>query len=245
LKSAVKIALCFVTAIVVLGAFEVWAHQQARTFFCPLAPRMPRVVNESMPEILGQLTSILKTQAPQILAGLQPGLSEPEIRKLEWQYQIHLPNDIKAIYEWHNGARHSATYLGDNFIPLHRFVPLEETLKERAAEAKRPATRFQHSVARVFFGYRDAWYCLLDDGAGNGCFFDLVRKPSEGPIFCTFSENNEMTFFPSAKNLMAGIANCYWQGVYRVKIRQSRLEVDEDVNRSSKIWNEFGASIRP
>lgn len=225
-------------------AFRFWAHKQARTFFCPLAPPMPGAVNLPMPEILRRLTLILQATAPQIVDGLQPGLSDQEIGKLERQYNVRLPNAITAIYEWHDGARYSATYLGDNFIPLHRFVPLEETLKKEAAEVKRPATRFRLAMARVFFGYRDRWFCLLDDGAGNGCFFDLTRKPSEGAIFCTFTEDNELTFFPSPKNLMAGIATCYVQGTYHVRTRRSRLEVDESLEQSAKIWKEFGASIR-
>jgi cell wall assembly regulator SMI1 len=226
-------------------AFDFWAHRQARTFFCPQAPPMPGAVDRPMPEILRRLTLILQAKGPQVLAGLQPGLSAREIGKLERQFDVRLPNDIKAIYEWHDGARRSVTYAGDNFIPLHRFVPLEETLKNEAVEANRPATRFRLAMARTFFGYRDRWFCMLDDGAGAGCFFDLERKPSEGAIFCAFTEDNELTYFPSSRNLMAGIATCYGQGAYHVKARRSRLEVDENIEQSTKIWKEFGASIRP
>ncbi|HEY1789382.1 MAG TPA: SMI1/KNR4 family protein [Verrucomicrobiae bacterium] len=240
LKSAVGVAI----AILLVISFRFWAHQQARTFFCPLAPPMPGAVDLPMPEILRRLTLILHATAPQVLAGLQPGLSEQEIEKLERQYNVRLPNDLKAIYEWHDGARHSATYLGDNFIPLHRFVPLEEALKKQAAETARPAARFRLAIAWTFFGYRDKWYCLLDDGAGNGCFFDLARKPAEGAIFCTFTENNELTYFPTPRNLMAGIATCYAQGAYHVSAGRSRLEVEENLEQSAKIWREFGASIR-
>jgi len=244
MKFALKIAIGCAIAIVMVVAFHFWAQRQARTFFCPLAPPMPAAVDSPMPEILRRLTLILQAKAPQVLAGLQPGMSANEIEKLEWQYNVRLPNAIIAIYEWHDGARHSAIYLGDNFIPLHRFVPLEEALKREAVEAKRPAARFRLTMDRNFFGYRDRWFCLLDDGAGNGCFFDLTRKPSEGAIFCTFTEDNELTFFPSARNLMAGIATCYAQGAYHVKARRSRLEVDENLEQAAKIWKEFGASIR-
>lgn len=225
-------------------AFNFWAHSQARTFFCPQAPPMPGAVDMPMPEILRRLTLILQAKAPQVLTGLQPGLSALEIGKLERQFDVHLPNDIKSIYEWHDGARYSAMYPGDNFIPLHRFVPLEETLKKEAAESKRPATRFRLSMARMFFGYQDRWFCLLDNGAGNGCFFDLTRKTFEGAIFCAFTEDNELTYFPSSRNLMAGIATCYLQGAYHVNVRRSQLEVEESVDQSANIWKAYGASIR-
>lgn len=196
-----------------------------------------------MPEILRRLTSILQAKAPRVLTGLQPGLSVQAIGKLERQYTVHLPSDIKAIYQWHDGARYGATDPGDNFIPLHRFVPLEEMLKREATRANRPAAWFRDTVARTVFGYRDRWFCLLDDGGGNGCFFDLTRKPSQGAIFCTFTEENKLTYFPSPKNLMAGITTCYAQGAYHVKIARSRLEFEENVGQSMTIWKEFGVSI--
>jgi cell wall assembly regulator SMI1 len=244
-KPALKITICLVIAILAVLTFNLWAHKKARIFFCPLAPPMPRAVNLPMPEILRRLTLILQAKAPQVLVGLQPGLSAEQIGRLERRYNVRLPGDIEAIYEWHDGARYSETYPGDNFIPLHRFVPLEEMLKKEAAEAAPPTIRFRLAMARIFFGYRDKWFCLLDDGAGNGCFFDLTRKPSEGAIFCTFTEDNELTFFPSPKNLMGGIAMCYAQGVYQVQVRRSRLGVDEDIEGSAKIWQEFGVSIQP
>lgn len=244
MKPALKIAIGAAIAIVMVMAFQFWAHTQARMFFCPLAPPMPGAVNLPMSEVLRRLTLILQAKSPHVLPGLQPGVSALEIRKLEQQYNVQLPNDIIAIYEWRDGARYSPMYLGDNFIPLHRFVPLEEALKRERTEAKRPAMRFRLAMARIFFGYRDRWFCLLDDGAGGGCFFDLTRKPSEGAIFCTFTEDNALTYFPSPKNLMAGIAMCYAQGAYHLKVRRSHLEVDENLDQSAKIWKAFGASIR-
>jgi cell wall assembly regulator SMI1 len=243
-KSALKITGCLAITILAVTTFRLWAQNKAQTFFIPFAPPMPRAVDMPMPEILRRLTSILQVKAPRVLTGLQPGLSVQEIEKLERQYSVHLPSDIKAIYEWHDGARYGATDPGDNFIPLHRFVPLEEMLKREAARANRPAAWFRDAVARTVFGYRDRWFCLLDDGGGNGCFFDLTRQPSQGAIFCTFTEDNELTYFPSLKNLMAGVATCYAQGAYHVKIARSRLEFEEDVEQSVRIWKEFGVSIQ-
>src|ERR1700744_6380746 len=49
----------------------------------PKAPPMPAVVSQSMEEILVQLESELKSNAPQVLTNLQPGLSMDRINELE------------------------------------------------------------------------------------------------------------------------------------------------------------------
>lgn len=232
-------------AMIVLIGLGVLAWTGLRSFFYPAAPRMPAIVSAPMPEILARLESVLKTNAPQVLAGLQPGLSAADISKLEQQYRVQLPDDIKVIYQWHDGARSTTNYVGDDFIPIHRFVPLEEMLAEKAAEGKGPATLLQRAAYRIFAGQRDSWFCLFSDGSRDGYWFDPKRKPSEGAVFYTFTEDNTFVFFPSPKNLMAGIAKCYEQGAFRVKPGNSPPQLDEDFEKARKIWEEFGVSNQP
>lgn len=236
---AIAVAVCGIL-IISLGF---WVEKRAQTFFYPYAPPMPTVVDQPMPDILAHLESVLKTNAPQILAGLQPGISPGLIGRLELQYNVQIPDDIKAIYEWHDGVKLATTNAFADLIPGHHFMSLEDMLEEKEAEEKEIATAtggqraFYHLVA----GQRDHWYCLFDDGAGDGYFFDPTRKPAEGAVFSTFTEGGEFLFFPSAKNLMAGIAKCYEEGAYRVK-PGTPLALDEDFDKSAKIWKEFGAS---
>jgi cell wall assembly regulator SMI1 len=223
---------------------EVLVQHSYFRFFYPLAPPMPPIVDQPMPEILAHLESVLKTNAPQVLATLQPGISSNQISQIEHQYHVQIPDDIQAIYEWHDGA--FSTNYNFEFIPIHRFVPLEDMLAEKDGETKgtATATAAQRAASRVFAGYRDNWYCLFDDGSGNGYFFDPTRKPEQGAIFSVFVEDNEYTFFPSAKNLMAGVARCYEEGAYRVKPNSTpqQLQLDWDIDQSMKIWKKFGAN---
>ncbi len=250
MKQTQKIGFGIILGVIVVSMAFMWLGKKAQTllpsqtFFYPLAPPMPAVVNESMPEILAHLEMVLKTNAPQVLATLQPGISSDRIGQLEQQYHVQVPDDIKAIYEWHDGTAAMSTSNYLDFIPIHRFVPLEEMLSEKTSEVKNTATGTlaERAVARTFGGHRDNWYCLFDDGSGNGYFFDPTRKPAEGAVFCVFVEDNDFTFFPSPKNLMAGIARCYAQGTYRIKPGGRPLQLDEDFDQSTKIWKEFGAS---
>lgn len=228
--------------VVVAAVLGLWAQMRLRQFFYPVAPAMPAVVSESMPEILARLEAALKTNAPPVLAGLQPGLPAADIAKLEQQFHVQIPEDIKAIYAWHDGGRPPTNNACFDFIPIHRFLPLEEMLSEKALENRGPATLAQRAAYRIFAGQRDTWYCLFSDGAGDGYWFDPTRKPSEGAVFYTFTEDNEFVFFPSPKNLMAGIAKCYAQGVYHLRPGTTPPQLDEDFEKAAKIWNEFGAS---
>jgi len=236
-----KIGTGLAVAIVVVVALGIWSRTRLQTFFYPVAPPMPAVVSETMPEVLARLEAVLKTDAPHVLAGLQPGLSAGAIAKLEQQYHVQLPDDIKAIYEWHNGLASTTNYLSSDFIPIHRFPPLEETLAEWALEGK-GETPVQRAAYHLLVEHRASWIGLFSDGAGDGYWFDPQRKPSEGAVFYNFTEEGAFVFFPSARNLMAGIAKCYEQGVFHVKPGSSPPELDEDFERAPKVWDEFGAS---
>jgi cell wall assembly regulator SMI1 len=267
-----KIGIGILITIVVVMALGFWGVEKALPrFFYPFAPPMPPVVSDSMPGILAHLESVLKTNAPQVLTTLQPGISADQISRLEQQYHVQIPDDIQAIYEWHDGTVPMATTNYVEFVPIHRFVPLEEMLSEKDDETKSAATAtpVQRAAYRLVAGQRDHWYCLFDDGAGDGYFFDPSRKPAEGALFCVFVEANDFTFFPSAKNLMAGIAKCYEQGAYRVKpgsparpsasedgparrspseagsALQRSLQLDEDYDQSAKIWKDYGVGNHP
>jgi cell wall assembly regulator SMI1 len=64
---------------------------------------MPPVVDEPMPSLLNRFETVLKEKAPSVAAALQPGLSEGEIAKLEAEYNVQLPEDLRLLYQWHNG----------------------------------------------------------------------------------------------------------------------------------------------
>ncbi len=240
-----KIGIGIVIAIVFLIALGFWSRTKLQTLFYPVAPPMPAVVSETMPEILARLESILKTNAPHVLAALQTGLSTAVIANLEQKYHVQLPEDIKAIYEWHDGSARDTNFLRGDFIPIHRFLPLEEALEENVIVPRGPATLLQMVAYWLLAGHRNSWISLFADGAGDGYWFDPKRKPSEGSVFYNFTEEASFVFFPSPKNLMAGIAKCYEKGAFQIKTGSSPPELDEDFEQANIIWKEFGGNNLP
>src|SRR6266850_1743843 len=97
----IGLGLALIVAAVILVAVSV--PRALRKFLYPPAPPMPAVVSRPVTEILAELEMILKTNAPKVLEQLQPGLADEEIAKLERQAGLQLPDDIKALYRWHDG----------------------------------------------------------------------------------------------------------------------------------------------
>ena len=241
MKPWVKVSIGVAGSVFILAGAAFWATVGTRNFLYPAAPMMPPVVSESMPEILARLEAVLNTNAPFVSTNLRPGISQEELSILEHRYHVQLPDEIKSIYQWHDGSVSDTNRLTD-FIPIHRFVPLEEALETRAALAPEKASVFQRIVYHIFVSHRESWICLFDDGAGDGYWFDPKRKPTEGATFCNVTEEASYTFFPSPKNLMAGVAACYQQNAFRIKKDSSPPELDEDFEEAQKIWDQFGTS---
>ena len=241
LKTRHKVIVGIACVLLIVTGLTSWGIVRLHSMLYPKAPPMPAVVSASMPEILSHLEAVLHTNAPPVLTDLRPGISRDEIVKLEAQYQVKIPEEIKTIYAWHNGSV-QYTNRSSDFVPGHRFMPLEEALAERVASTPEKAALAQHVFYRFFAGHRDPWVCLFSDGAGDGYWFDLKRQPSEGAIFSSFTEDASYTFFPSAKNLMAGITACYEKGAFHIKKDSSPPLLDEDFEQAEKIWSGFGAS---
>jgi cell wall assembly regulator SMI1 len=241
MKTWHKVIIGIAGSLFIIAGFVFWAIIGLQNTLYPPAPPMPAVVSQSMPEILSRLEAVLATNAPGVLSNLQPGISAAQIAKLETQYQIQLPDEVKAIYEWHNGSVSDTNRL-ILFIPMHRFMSLEEALAERVAVTPEKAAFGQYAFYRFYMAHRDSWVCLFSDGAGDGYYIDLKRKASEGAIFSSFAEDTSYTFFPSPKNLMAGITACYEEGAFHVKKDSSPPRLEEEFDQARKILDRFGAS---
>lgn len=207
----------------------------------PIASSMPPEVEGSMDEVLSRLETALAANAPQTLAALQPGLSADRISELEKQGGITLSPELRALYRWRNGLPSDASH---DFIPGHQFPSLEQVIDRKAAEAKSlaSATALQRTSYNAIVGYRTPWLPLFPDAAGDGYFYDPKRAPHEGAVFFHFAEISRYVFFPSAKNLLAGIAECYETGVFST---DSSGRLVQDYEKTDAVWRKYGSIHSP
>ena len=125
------------------------------------------------------------------------------------------------------------------FIPAHRFMPLQEVVLQRSALRKEieGISLVQRAAYSVFVGHRKSWVEILPDGAGDGYFYDPNRKDDEGAFFFHFAEEGRYLWFPSFRNFLAGVIEAHETGVYG---RGTNSTLVEDYNRTQQLWSRFG-----
>jgi hypothetical protein len=102
-------------------------------------------------------------------------------------------------------------------IPGHRFLSLEEIVRERAAMRQQRSAEswLQRPAHAVFAGHRNSWITIMEDLAGDGYFYDPARKTSGGSFFYCFAEEGSYLYFPSFRNFIAAILDCYDSDAFR------------------------------
>jgi hypothetical protein len=231
IRTIVALALLIIL-VTFAGRFEL------KSFFYPKPLSMPPVVSETIEELLARFQTVLEKRAPVVLQSLQPGLSENQISELEKKGSFTLSPDLHALYRWRNGSKEFKNVL----IPGQRFLPLEEVVSERTSMNNdlKTASLIQRAFYYVFAGYRKTWVHILDDGAGDGYFYDPSRSGKTGVFFYHFAETGDYIFFPSLRNFLKGAIDCYEREIFAVK--DGGVNLDENPFKARKVWNSLGYS---
>ena len=204
-----------------------------RSFFYPKPIGLPPVVTNTTDQLITRLQSVLESNAPIVAQVLQPGLSDAQISALETEGGFLLSDDLRALYRWHNGMTTNSTV---GLLPGQRFRPLDELIRERAIQRQQlaSATSVERAAFAVFAGHTRDWLQVLDDGSGDGYFFDPKRKDTEGAFFFHFAEVGYYVWFPSFRNFLSGIIEGYETGCF--KVTSDGTGLDEDTERIQLIW---------
>ncbi len=229
--------------IVVFGACIIYfvMRPRLREFLYPKPPHMPEVVKRSLEAILQDLESVLVEKVPFVANQLQPGLSSGEIDELEKKAGVKLTDELRTLYMWHNGC---STKTNQDFIPGHLFLPLDVSVEQKMAVEQQleSASGSQRYAFNLFTRHRRDWVTIFDDYCGDGYFYDPKRKNNESCIFYHLAEDGYYFFFPSLKNLLVAITECYRQSAYLQESDSNRLK--ENYQHSERIFAGFGAACR-
>jgi hypothetical protein len=102
------------------------------------------------------------------------------------------------------------------------------------------ATMLQRAGWAVFAGHRNSWIQALNDGAGDGYFYDPERTDVEGAFFYHFAEDGSYTWFPSLRNFLSGLIECYQ--TKSITLEKDGKNLKEDVSRTQAIWQSVAKS---
>ncbi len=117
-------------------------------------------------EVLLKLDAVLESKRPEFAAGLRPPLTVAQIAQMEAQYQVVLPDAVRALYLWHDGQG-SSNYM--SFVNNMQFQPLSEVLSAKA--------EFDEMIGYDFElenWWHPAWLPLFHNGGGD--FIVVDRK---------------------------------------------------------------------
>ena len=248
-KKIIVVAAVVFALIVAILAMGYLRFKKFEGSMYPSAPPMPPVVSQTVDDVLAQLDSQLQTNAPWVLTNLQPGLTLDRINELERQAAIQIPDDLKALYHWHDGFNYHAFHTGGpaamSPLPMTYFLPLEEALQARLAadrDLTNNATAVQRTAFDVLAGFTKPWIVVFDENDGNGYYFDPQRNPEQGAVFYHDMEDGEYVFFPSAKNLLAAIVKGYQTKTFYWESSTNGSILTADTTAAQKLWDEFGVS---
>lgn len=130
----------------------------------------------------------------------------------------------------------------EGLLPGNRFLPLDEFVRERTLVRKQleSGSASQRAAFSVFAGHRRDWVTVLDDGAGDGYFYDPKRPAAEGAFFHHFAELGYYLWFPSFRNFLAGTIECYETKAFKLATDGSGFVEDSEL--TEKIWKRLATS---
>ncbi len=233
--------LIAIPALLVIGVVTLILAAPAlqRSFFYPKPQALPPVVGESTENLLASLETVLESRAENVAQALKPGLSDDQIAALESEGGFRQSDDLRALYRWRNGMSSDSK---EGLLPGQRFVPLDEVVSERVLLRQQTdgASSAQRIAFAVFAGHMKGWVHVIDDGAGAGYFYDPKRAETDGAFFYHMAEVRYYVWFPSLRNFLSGLIECYETGAIKYSTDDGGLE--EGYQQTEKIWQRFGAS---
>lgn len=118
-----------------------------------------------MQKQLEVLDSHLKVSRPDFYLKLNAPLKENEIKALEEGFNVTLPADLKALYQWKNGQNDKCY---DSFVNNSMFMSLEEVL-----DTAKEMTEMIGSDFEIDNWWNENWLPIFHNGGGDHICYDM------------------------------------------------------------------------
>ena len=187
-----------------IGGIVMVKHEVTQTLY-PKPKHMPVAEAETMGDLLKKLEAKMARKAPDVLADLNPGISDAEIAQVEAKYRVTLTEDLRALYRWRNGRKPGAKDRGGDLVPGYVFHPVEEAMRMRDERAKELS-----GAEGMMLGFEKPWVGVMTDEFEEGFYYDPTRKPEEGAFMHAYTGGqSSFVFYPTPKNVVAALVKCY------------------------------------
>jgi hypothetical protein len=149
---------------------------------------------------------------------------------------------LHKLYQWRNGSKDKESFL----ILGYRVTPLEEVVVRRILLQNYILNyTFKARVLDVLFkGDKKTWLQIFYDPLGNAYFYDPYGAGALGGFFYhPMDPAWYHIFFPSVRNFLKGVIDCYQQNIFIVKDDGSTLSYD--TMRAKTICSRLGCEYDP
>jgi hypothetical protein len=215
-----KIALTIVIIFTIAAVLSILFFASNKTPQRRITLGMPPIVDESMDSLLQSLEKELEQHQPDAIASLLPGITTEELEQAEAVLGQSIHPEMQALYRWHNGlANNQELFPGFGFWSLNEAIQTNNDFGERGVYTFLPGEK--------------SWLILFPDIAGDGYYYDPERIYETGGVFYNFREDGYYRYFPSIKNLLGAIVECYQSNVYLPN-------ADPDFQAEEQIMNKYG-----
>jgi cell wall assembly regulator SMI1 len=188
---------------------------------------MPPVVSESMDALLQSLELELARHRPEIIPALNPGMTAEELQQAKRTLGVAIHPEMQALYRWHNGLDES-----QELFPGHGFWSLETAIQTHQDFWR----EYEARGMGFFMAHEKNWLSLFPDTAGDGYYYDPQKEYEAGAVFYNFREAGYYRYFPSIKNLLKALVECYQNGVYP-------QGAEPDFDMEDRIMNKYGVAV--
>jgi hypothetical protein len=188
---------------------------------------MPAVVPDSMNDLLVSLERELEKNRPEILSFLQPGISEAGLEQAEETMRQSIHPEMVELYRWHDGLAND-----QELFPGFGFWSLEESIQTNQELTR----QYQAKGMSLFMAHERNWLTLFPDPAGDGYYYDPSQNYETRGVFYNFRETGYYRYFPSIKNLLKAIVECYQSGAYRPN-------GETDFQREAQIMDQYSIAV--
>ena len=162
----------------------------------------------------------LQSNAPDVLAGLNPPASQQQISDAEAALGITFPADCIATFRIHNGQSSDSPWLFDawEFLSLERILDEWRVWKDLLDGGDFKDSRSDSTGATVEDWWCPLWIPLTYDGAGNHDSLDLNPGPKgrKGQIIKMWHDESERPLVATSyAEWIAGLASDMERGLCR------------------------------
>jgi cell wall assembly regulator SMI1 len=186
-KALLIFTISSIAVIFIVSVLIVRAHAG---YYAPYDPR-------DLQEGLSRIEAWMQTNAPELEAGLRPGLALGDITVLARKHGVKLSQDVENLYEWANGSGPGQVFFGEyQFLPLAEALAYGEEMRKARPDEPWELPLFRSTVSSAVYAA------------------DLTANSADGETSVRFIRDEAVYTVDSVPQFITVLANSFQNGAF-------------------------------